>query len=281
MDLSVIIPTHDRRALLERALASVFAQTAPAGEIIVVDDGSTDGTGDAVRPRFPSVRYLWQPNRGVSAARNRGIAAARGEWLAFLDSDDEWLPRKLERQRAALARAPNLAVCHTDEIWIRRGRRVNARRRHQKSGGDIFQRCLPLCVISPSSVLIHRRVIEAVGAFDEGLPACEDYDLWLRVCARYPVLFVAEPLIVKHGGHADQLSRRYPAMDRFRIAALERILRTAKLAPDDRLAAIKVLRQKLRIYAGGAAKRGNWDEVARCRHQQAACEALAAATGAL
>ncbi len=280
MDLSVIIPTHNRRALLERALTSVLAQTVPAKEVIVVDDGSSDDTGAAVRARFPGVRYLWQPNRGVSAARNRGIATARSEWLAFLDSDDEWLPRKLERQCAALAHAPDFTVCHTEEIWIRRGRRVNARRRHQKYGGHIFQRCLPLCVISPSSVLMHRRVTEAVGAFDERLPACEDYDLWLRVCARYPVLFVAEPLIVKHGGHADQLSRRHPAMDRFRITALERILRMGKLAPDDRLAALEVLRQKLRIYAGGAAKRGNWDEVARCRNQQAACEALAAATGA-
>ncbi len=280
MDLSVIIPTHNRRALLERALASVLAQTAPATELIVVDDGSRDDTAAAVQARFPAVRYLWQPNRGVSAARNRGIAAARCEWLAFLDSDDEWLPHKLERQCAALARAPDFAVCHTDEVWIRGGRRVNARRRHAKSGGHIFRRCLPLCVISPSSVLIHRRVIDAVGAFDESLSACEDYELWLRVCAHYPVLFLAEPLIVKHGGHADQLSRRYPAMDRFRIAALERILHTAELAPGDRRAALEVLRQKLSIYAGGAVKRGRWDEVARCRHQQAACEALAAAIGA-
>lgn len=280
MNVSVIIPTHNRRALLERALASVLAQTQPPAEMIVIDDGSSDGTDTVVQARFPGVRYVWQPNRGVASARNRGMQEAHGEWFAFLDSDDEWQPRKLERQRQALAGAPDLLLCHTDEIWMRRGRRVNPGRRHAKAGGRIFQHCLPLCAISPSSALIHRRLIEEIGMFDERLPACEDYDLWLRICARHPVLYVDEPLVIKHGGNEDQLSRRYPAMDRFRIAALERIVRAPGLAPADRRAAIAVLLAKLRIYAGGAAKRGKWREVARLRCKQAAYETLASATPA-
>lgn len=280
MNISVIIPTHNRRALLERALASVLAQTQPPAEVIIVDDGSSDGTDATVRVRFPGVRYVWQPNRGVASARNRGMQEARGEWFAFLDSDDEWRPHKLERQRQALAGAPGFLFCHTDEIWMRRGRRVNPGRRHAKVGGRVFQHCLPLCAISPSSALIHRRLIEEIGMFDERLPVCEDYDLWLRICARHPVLYVDEPLVIKHGGHEDQLSRRYPAMDRFRIAALEHIVQAPGLPPADRRAAIAVLLAKLRIYAGGAAKRGKWREVVRLRCKQAAYETLASATPA-
>ncbi len=102
-----------------------------------------------------------------------------------------------------------MRVCHTDEIWIRNGRRVNARKKHGKKGGWIFQHCLPLCAMSPSSIMIHRDVFTALGGFDERLPACEDYDLWLRITARYPVLFTRQPLIEKYGGHDDQLSRKY------------------------------------------------------------------------
>ena len=108
--LSVIIPTHNRVGLLPRALASIHAQTSPPAEVIVVDDGSTDGTERLMQSEFPGVWYLRQENRGVAAARNHGIREARGEWLAFLDSDDEWLPQKLERQLDALAKNPELLV---------------------------------------------------------------------------------------------------------------------------------------------------------------------------
>lgn len=259
--ISVIIPTFNRCAVLKRALTSVFNQTAPPGEIIVVDDGSSDGSGEMVRSEFPAVIYLYQENRGVSATRNRGIAAARGQWLAFLDSDDAWLPAKLEAQIAALRaagqRGERYFICHTNEIWIRRGRQVNQRQKHRKYGGYIFQKCLPLCVISPSSVLIHRRIFEEVGTFDETLPACEDYDLWLRICARYPVLFVEVPLICKYGGHTDQLSAKHWGMDRFRVRALEKILNEtpSPLSPQDRQAALQMLLHKLDILIAGAQKR--------------------------
>ncbi len=262
--VSVIIPTRDRAAMLPRALDSVLAQTRAPEEVIVVDDGSLDDTTALLARRYPGVTCLRQPHRGVSAARNAGIGHARGTWLAFLDSDDAWLPHKLERQLELLAREPHWRIVHCEEIWIRHGRRVNPMKKHAKAGGWIFERCLPLCVISPSAVMIHREVFAAVGCFDENLPACEDYDLWLRICCRHPVAFIEEPLIVKYGGHADQLSRRHWGMDRFRIQALDRLLREAPLSAPQRAAARAMLHKKAAIYLQGAARRGRHEEVARC-----------------
>ncbi len=258
--LSVVIPTQNRRWSIARALDSVRAQTRMANEVIVVDDGSTDDTARFVEEAYPEVRLLRQENRGVSAARNAGIGAAQGELIAFLDSDDEWRKTKLERQLQAMESSPGSLLCHTDEIWIRNGRRVNPMKKHRKYGGRIFDKALPLCVISPSSVLVDRRLFDAVGLFDESFPACEDYDLWLRVCARVPVLFVDEPLIVKHGGHGDQLSRRHWGMDRFRIRALRKILAQEDLPDDYRLAAEAMLARKNEIFMRGAAKRGQSPE---------------------
>ena len=260
MSISVIVPTHNREHLLPRALNSIAAQTQKPLEVIVVDDGSTDNTIDTLRHGFPDVVLFEESQRGVSAARNRGIQASRGDWIAFLDSDDEWLPEKLAHQNAALASTPTALLCHTDEVWIRNGTRVNPMKKHAKRGGDIFKDCLPLCCMSPSSVVVHRNVLEDVGCFDEALPACEDYDLWLRITSRYPVLFIDEPLVVKHGGHNDQLSRRYWGMDRFRIAALEKLLGSYSLNDTQRAEAARVCAEKIEIYRAGAKKRGRHDE---------------------
>lgn len=265
--VSVVIPTHNRASLLPRALLSVRRQTRPPEEILVVDDGSTDGTAGMVASEFPEVRLLAQRHRGVSAARNRGIELASCEWIALLDSDDEWRPEKLERQLAALSKRPDHRVCHTDEIWIRNHRRVNPRRRHAKYGGWIFQYCLPLCAISPSSVLLHHSVLDDVGLFDESLPACEDYDLWLRLTSRYPVLYVDQRLVIKYGGHPDQLSRTVWGLDRFRIRSIEKILEREDLADEDRQAALRTLVDKLEIFAQGAAKRGREAEADRYRQK--------------
>ena len=191
--ISVIIPCYNRAHLLPRCLDSVLAQEFRPLEIIVVDDGSTDSTRSLLQGSYPGIRIISQENKGVSAARNAGISAAKGDWLAFLDSDDTWFPAKLGRQIQAVEASPGSNIVHTDEIWIRNGVRVNPQRKHRKYGGSIFKHCLPLCVISPSSVMIHRRVFDQVGLFDETLPVCEDYDLWLRICARMPVLFVGNP----------------------------------------------------------------------------------------
>ncbi|MCB1670638.1 MAG: glycosyltransferase [Gammaproteobacteria bacterium] len=257
--ISVIIPTFNRARALPRALNSVLSQTLPPAEVIVVDDGSTDDTAALLGSEFPSVRYLQQPNRGVSAARNLGVAVSRGHWLAFLDSDDEWFPEKLERQMELIERHPDAQVCHSDEIWIRNGRRVNPMQKHTKRGGHIFENCLPLCAMSPSSVVLRRELFEGLNGFDETLPACEDYDLWLRICSRYPVLYVDVPLLRKYGGHDDQLSRQYWGMDRFRVAALQKILGTGILDESQQQAARRTLVAKCRVLSIGALKRGRRD----------------------
>jgi GT2 family glycosyltransferase len=263
MQISVIIPTHNRAATLPRALDSVLAQTLRPHEIIVVDDGSDDDSARLLTGEYPEVKYLKQPNQGVSSARNLGISQARGEWIALLDSDDAWLPEKLACQVQALKENPNLRICHTEEIWIRNGVRVNQMRKHAKQGGHIFQRCLPLCVISPSSVLLQRSLFERYGLFDTELPACEDYDLWLRLCAHEEVLFIEQPLIVKYGGHEDQLSRRHWGMDRFRVQSLEKLLHTTELSARDRQAALATLIEKAGIIAQGAEKR---DQLSRAKY---------------
>jgi glycosyltransferase involved in cell wall biosynthesis len=257
MKISVIIPTWNRADRLAAALDSVRAQSISPHEIIVVDDGSTDNTRELLTRHYRDVRYIFQQNSGVSHARNTGIRAASGDWIALLDSDDRWEPGKLARQQAAIRANPGFKLCHSDEIWIRHGNRVNPRKKHAKHGGRIFRHCLPLCVISPSAVMIHRDIFREIGLFDETLPACEDYDLWLRICAVHPVLYVEQPLIVKVGGHADQLSRCYWGMDRFRIQALEKILAAGVLGEQDHAAARKTLLEKTAVLIQGAVKRGN------------------------
>ena len=255
--IAVIIPTYNRSHTLRRALDSVNSQTVKPNEICVVDDGSTDETEQLLSRHYPQVTYVYQSNTGVSSARNAGVAFTRGHWLAFLDSDDEWMPNKLERQLQEINDNPTFPLVHCDEIWIRNGTRVNAMHKHQKAGGEIFERCLPLCVISPSAVMIKRRLFEEVGGFDESLPACEDYDLWLRFCSRYPVLYIEEALLRKYGGHDDQLSRQHWGMDRFRVKALVTLLNTGSLRPQQTQLTRAMLVNKCEILAEGAEKRGN------------------------
>lgn len=277
LDVSVVIPTHNRARELTRALRSVAAQSVPPREVIVVDDGSVDETPHVMKSQFPWVRYIRQRNRGVSRARNAGIEIASGEWLAFLDSDDTWFPDKLERQHRLLGSRPRFLWCHTDEIWIRRGQRVNPMDKHAKQGGSIFMHCLARCVVSPSTVLIRREMLDAVGLFDETLPACEDYDLWLRISAHFPIAFCSSPLITKFGGHADQLSRRYWGMDRFRIRSLEKLIAGGTLTPRQSSAARAELLRKIRIVLAGARKRANRAMIecygAKWAHLLSACSA--------
>jgi glycosyltransferase involved in cell wall biosynthesis len=260
-NVSVIIPTYNRVEYLQRALHSVLKQTIPPDEILVIDDGSTDGTEQMILNSFPSVRYNWQNKQGVSAARNRGIQLASNEWIAFLDSDDEWRGQKLEKQCIMLEKNPDYKICHSNEIWIRRGKRVNPKKKHEKYGSHIFDKCLPLCVISPSSVIIHNTIFRKFGTFDLSLPVCEDYDLWLRLCAFLPVLYIEEAMIIKYGGHHDQLSSKFWGMDRFRIYALEKIISDRKLENSKRSAALQMLLKKIDIYLKGLRKRNKSDEI--------------------
>jgi len=267
MKVTVVIPTFNRAELLARAIESVLIQKLDL-EIIVVDDGSTDHTEQLIGNNYPEVRYIKQSNQGVSAARNFAIKQASNEWIALLDSDDEWLPHKLVSQLAELKKT-NLKICHTQEIWIRNGVRVNQMNKHKKHGGQIFKHCLPLCAMSPSSIVIHKSVFDDVGLFDESLPACEDYDLWLRIAAFYKVAYIEEPCIRKYGGHEDQLSRQYWGMDRFRVIALEKLLNdphaVACLDYDSKLATHNMLLKKLKILLKGAIKHDNQELIVECQ----------------
>lgn len=259
--VSIIIPTYNRREFVQEAIDSVLRQDYEAREVIVIDDGSTDGTEAALR-RFPSVRYHAQANQGVSRARNHGLELAQGALICFLDSDDLWLPKKLSTQVALMVQQPEVRVSYTDEIWIRRGRRVNPKKKHQKHSGWVFSQCLPLCTISPSSVMLRREVFDEVGCFDESLPVCEDYDLWLRVAARFPVAFTPEKLIIKRGGHSDQLSQRFWGNDRFRVQALLKLLQETTLDLEQQRAARAELAAKCAILEQGFRKREKFAEAA-------------------
>jgi glycosyltransferase involved in cell wall biosynthesis len=259
--LSIIIPTFNRCKLLNRALNSVFNQTYSDYEVIVIDDGSTDDTAEMLQKNFTHLRYSCQSNHGVSAARNKGLELAKGEWVAFLDSDDEWLPQKLEKQISLLKAKPDYKICHTEELWIRNGVRVNQMKKHKKAGGWIFPQCLPICAMSPSSILIHRSVFDSIGYFDTSLPACEDYDLWLRITAKYPVLYLEEPLIKKYGGHDDQLSKKHWGMDRYRIQALQNIISGGTLNNENKQKAKAMLIKKCNVFQNGALKRGKMIDV--------------------
>lgn len=256
--VSVIIPTYNRAWALQRTIDSVLAQDCDDFEVIVVDDGSTDTTPEILEA-YRQVCVVRQDRQGVSAARNAGIARAAGQLITFLDSDDSWLPGKLSTQVAFFDTHEDALICQTEEIWIRDGIRINPKKRHRKCSGMIFEQCLQLCIVSPSAVMIKASLLDEIGCFDETLPACEDYDLWLRVACRFPIYLVEIPLVIKHGGHPDQLSRM-PGMDRYRIQALTKILESDVLSSSQYDAAVVALRAKCGVYAAGCLKRGRLSE---------------------
>ncbi len=253
--VSVVITTFNRSQTLARAISSVLAQTFLDYEIIVVDDGSTDETAGILADFGSAINVVTQKNKGVSAARNAGISRGYGELFAFLDSDDEWMPHKLELQVAGY-RAGAPFICHTNEIWMKEGKRLNQKKKHRKQGGYFFERALDLCLISPSSVMISKRLFTEVGLFDENLPAAEDYDLWLRITPFHYVEFIDVPLVIKHAGAPNQLSVTTPVIDKYRIQAILKILANHGLKPEYKAAALNALKRKCGIVTAGYLKRG-------------------------
>ncbi len=261
MKVSVIIPTYNRGWCIGRAISSIFYQQCEDYEIIVVDDGSKDNTKDVLSLFGERIRVIRNSeNKGVSYSRNIGIKNAKYPFIAFLDSDDYWLPKKLLYQIQFFKENTDAKICQTQEVWIRKGKRVNPKKRHLKPSGDIFKPSLRLCLVSPSAVMLKKSLFDEVGLFDEDLPVCEDYDMWLRISCRYHVYLIDKPLVVKTGGHSDQLSSKYWGMDRFRIYSLVKLIKNEALSEEKYEAAIEELSYKCRIYGNGCIKRGRLQE---------------------
>ena len=254
--VTTIIPTFNRGYCLAESIQSVLDQNFSDFELIVVDDGSTDNTAEVIEQFSGIHKIRIKKNRGVSFARNLAIKQARGEWIAFLDSDDLWERDKLAIQMNWVECNPDYHAVYTDEIWIRNGVRVNAMKKHRKYSGDIFRHCLPLCIVSPSSVLLRNELLNKFGGFDESMPVCEDYDLWLRISMSFPFHFIGEKLIVKRGGHEDQLSRKFWGMDRWRVHSLKKLLQENQINEEQRGLVMEMLVEKCNILACGYEKRG-------------------------
>ncbi|EMO91593.1 glycosyltransferase family 2 protein [Leptospira noguchii] len=259
--ISVVIPTYNRENKILNSISSVLKQTLPPKEIIVVDDGSTDTTVSKIQETFSDkVQILLLEHKGVSHARNRGVENATGDWIAFLDSDDEWLSEKLEKQWKHIEEHPETEILQSQEIWIRNGRKVNPPTRLSKKDGDIFEQSLEFCSVTPSSVLLKKELYQNQGGMDEKLLACEDYDLWLRITSQTTVVLLDEFLLVRYGGHKDQLSFQYPAMDRFRIYSILKLLSSHLLNQTQRRLAEQNLFIKWEVLRQGRIKRNNWKE---------------------
>ncbi|MDX9702148.1 MAG: glycosyltransferase family A protein [Candidatus Auribacterota bacterium] len=262
--VSIIIPVYNRQSMLERAITSVLRQTYTAFELIVVDDGSDEPLCE-VAEKFADkrIRFVKQLHKGVSAARNYGVSLARHTHIAFLDSDDEWLDDKLQQQMCFLTGQPAYRICYTGEQWIRHGKTFDHPKSREKFSGYIFEQCLNDCFIGCSTVVMEKSLFVQAGGFDTSLAVCEDYDLWLKISARYPIVLLDNRLIRKHGGHDDQLSRAVWGIDRFRIFSIKNILKSGRLSDRQSESARRVLHKKTDIVCGGCLKRGRFDGFAQ------------------
>ncbi|MCM8831122.1 MAG: glycosyltransferase [Candidatus Omnitrophica bacterium] len=264
---SVIVPTYNRKFLLKIAVESILSQTFKDYEIIIVDDGSADKTGFLINDLIKSnsfarekIKYIYQEHKGVSAARNVGVMLAKGEFICFLDSDDRYRQNKLEVTFQYIKRYPNYKIFHTEEIWYRNGQLLPQKKYHKKPTGYVFSYAVKMCCISISTVAIKKEIFYLIGKFDENLPACEDYDFWLRVTSKFKVFLIPQYLTIKEGGHPDQLSKKYPALDKFRIYALKKILESNELDKTNYKIAFEELKNKCEIYIKGALKRNKEEE---------------------
>ncbi len=256
---SVIIPSYNRKEKLKNAIDSVLAQSDIDFELIVVDDGSDDGTSSFADEYSNRITYIFQENSGVSAARNKGIVSSCAPNITLLDSDDTWDKKKLSKHREFIAKNPQILLHQTEDIWIRNGVRVNPGVKHLKTDGKIFPQSLDLCMISPSSVCISREIFNKYGLFDEKLPACEDYDLWLRITPFEEIGLIREKLITRYAGHDDQLSSSFWGMDRFRLYSILKLLDNSgeKMNISYRMATVDNAIKKGKILLNGSDKRGN------------------------
>lgn len=262
---SIILPFYNRKNFLTRAVQSIMNQTIFQkknlwdAEIILVDDGSTESQQISIEElnllntlSLP-LQLIQTNHRGVSNARNIGVENSKGEWLFFLDSDDEWHPLKLEKQIEFITKNPKIQIHQTKEIWIRHGKFTNPPMKHLKKSGNLFYESLESCRITFSSVCIHRSLWNQYGGLDKNLPACEDYDLWIAITQNEEIGLVSEFLLTRYGGHEDQLSHTYPVMDRFRLYSL--LKRIPEFKKENLSYVQKVIQKKMNILIQGKEKR--------------------------
>ena len=208
--VSVIIPTYNRVHLIGKAIKSVLNQTYQDFEIIVIDDGSTDNTGEIIRSfKDKRVKYIkkYKENKGISVARNIGIKMARGKYIALLDSDDEWLPEKLDKQVKILqSESPEVGVVCSWSYNIDEKGNYISKRYLPKKDGYIYEDLLSTNPISVPTVLIRKECFNRVGLFDDLLNAQEDWDMWIRIAKYYRFALIKIPL-VKYRLHSNQISR--------------------------------------------------------------------------
>ncbi len=262
--ISVIIPTYNRAYILSKAIESVLNQTFKNVELIVVDDGSIDQTPYLVY-KYPLI-YVRKPHRGVSHTRNTGILKAKGEFIAFLDSDDVFVSKKLEKQLKFLEKYPEYKIVQTDEIWYKGNIRINPKKKHQKAEGWFFDKAIKICVVSISTVLIKKEVFYEVGFFDESFPVCEDYEFWLRVSLKMPVGLVKEYLVIKSGGRSDQLSAM-KGLDYYRTLALLKLFKNYQkdLKLEQKIMLYAEAKKKFEIFYSGALKYGNFEKALKLK----------------
>lgn len=254
--ISVIIPTYNRKKFICRAIDSVKNQSNKVDEIIVIDNNSTDKTLELIKKKYKDILIAKEKKRGVSAARNLGVYKSKYDWVAFLDSDDEWEGNKIEKQVDLINNNKNqINFVHTDEIWFRNNTHLNQKKKHKKKGGYIFNDCLDICKISPSSSLMKKKLLTEYGYFDESFRVCEDYELWLRITSKEKIGYIDKPLVKKYGGHSGQLSKRYWGLDRFRIKALENLINNFPLNNNQKKKVIFKIIEKIDILIKGAKKR--------------------------
>jgi hypothetical protein len=252
--VSVIIPTYNRLEFLKQAIHSVESQTYPRIELIIIDDGSTDGTRSyisSLKHQAHSISHSGKPGH----VRNKGMEYAHGVYIAFLDSDDLWKEEKVKKQMDYFIHHPHIRVCHTREIWKRKDKIISQKTQKHQRSGYIFKDALKKCIIGPSTVMLHHSVLRETGMFHPGLEIAEDYELWLRITAREKVGYIDEPLVIKQAGHQGQLSEKYGHIEFFRIQALGSIIDQHILSDPRQKMALQEMISKCAIFSRGCIKR--------------------------
>jgi glycosyltransferase involved in cell wall biosynthesis len=219
--ISVVIPTYNYARYLPEAIDSALAQTYAPLEVVVVDDGSTDETPEVLAAYGAKIRAVRQSNQGVAAARNTGVAAARGEYIALLDSDDLWLPRKLELQIARFESEPALGIVHCGAETFEGEKTLDTLVDGMEGwvGQDLLRLDRMVIPVPGSGIVVPKRIIDQAGGFDVRLPPSDDWDLCYRIAARYPVGFVPE-VLVRYRMHGGGIHLNIPKMENAMLLSL-------------------------------------------------------------